>query len=243
MRERLLWTLQDDTLEQQDLIDAMVEFFTRDGAPLTADVFARQCDACLRHDAADRLRQIRQRTLVICGRQDALTPPKFHRELADEIPGAQLVTIALRRAPGDGRVGGELQPRRAPVPGGGARSSFVSVRTRSRGSVASEQRLARERPAQRGGREGRLAADQHAVVVVAHGEAQARREQLRELRCAVAGASSSALRDEQTARREPPRERAPAPRPAASPACAPRARSRRRRSSTIRSKRRRSRAR
>jgi pimeloyl-ACP methyl ester carboxylesterase len=94
VRERLLWTLQDDTLEQQDLIDAMVEFFTRDGAPLSADVFARQCEACLQHDTADRLRRIRQRTLVICGRQDALTPPKFHRELADEIPGAHLVTIA-----------------------------------------------------------------------------------------------------------------------------------------------------
>jgi pimeloyl-ACP methyl ester carboxylesterase len=94
VRERLLWTLQDETLEQQDLIDAMVEFFTRDGAPLTADVFARQCEACLHHDAADRLREIRHRTLVICGRQDALTPPKFHRELADEIPGAHLVTIA-----------------------------------------------------------------------------------------------------------------------------------------------------
>jgi pimeloyl-ACP methyl ester carboxylesterase len=94
VRERLLWTLQDDTLEQQDLIDAMVEFFTRDGAPLSADVFARQCEACLHHDAADRLRRIRQKTLVICGRQDALTPPKFHRELADEIPGAHLVTFS-----------------------------------------------------------------------------------------------------------------------------------------------------
>ena len=93
VRERLLWTLQDETLEQQDLIDAMVQFFTRDGAPLSADVFARQCDACLAHDSADRLRQIRQRTLVVCGRHDALTPPKFHRELADEIPGAQLVTL------------------------------------------------------------------------------------------------------------------------------------------------------
>jgi pimeloyl-ACP methyl ester carboxylesterase len=94
VRERLLWTLQDETLEQHDLIDAMVEFFTRDGAPLTEDVFARQCDACLGHDSFDRLRQIRQRTLVLCGRHDQLTPPKFHRELADEIPGAHLVTIA-----------------------------------------------------------------------------------------------------------------------------------------------------
>ena len=42
VRERLLWTLQDETLEQTDLIDQMVRFFTRDGAPMTEDVFARQ---------------------------------------------------------------------------------------------------------------------------------------------------------------------------------------------------------
>jgi len=93
IRERLLWTLQDETLEQQDLIDAMVSFLTRDDPAMSADVFARQCDACLAHDALDRLRGIRQRTLVVCGRHDALTPPKFSRELADEIPDAHLVTI------------------------------------------------------------------------------------------------------------------------------------------------------
>ncbi len=93
IRERLLWTLQDETLEQRDLIDAMVNFLTRDDPAMSADVFARQCDACLAHDALDRLRGIRQRTLVVCGRHDALTPPKFSRELADEIPGAHLVTI------------------------------------------------------------------------------------------------------------------------------------------------------
>ena len=94
VRERVLWTLQDETLEQTDLIEAMVRFFTRDGAPLTENLFARQCDACLGHDATDRLRDISQKTLVLCGRNDALTPPKFHRELADEIPDAHLVTIA-----------------------------------------------------------------------------------------------------------------------------------------------------
>ncbi len=72
----------------------MVSFFTKDGAPLTRELFARQCDACLGHDTADRLHQIRRKTLVICGRNDQLTPPKFHRDLADEIPEATLVTIA-----------------------------------------------------------------------------------------------------------------------------------------------------
>lgn len=93
VNERLLWGLQDETLEQADLIEAMVRFFERDGAPLPADVFARQCDACLGHDLHDRLREIRQPTLVMCGRQDQLTPPRFHRELADEIPRARLVTL------------------------------------------------------------------------------------------------------------------------------------------------------
>ena len=93
VRERLLWTLQDETLEQTDLIESMVSFFTRDDTPLTEDVFARQCEACLGHDTADRLREVRARSLVVCGRRDQLTPPSFHRELADEIPDSHLVTI------------------------------------------------------------------------------------------------------------------------------------------------------
>jgi pimeloyl-ACP methyl ester carboxylesterase len=93
VRERLLWTLQDETLEQTDLIEQMLAFFTRDGAPLTEEVFAQQCEAALAHNTADRLRQITSETLVICGRRDQLTPASLHRELADEIPNAHLVTI------------------------------------------------------------------------------------------------------------------------------------------------------
>jgi len=94
VRKRLLWTLQDETLEQTDLIETMVEFFTRESAPLSPDLFARQCEACIAHDTTDRLRNISNETLVLCGRHDQLTPPKFHRELADEIPNAHLVTIS-----------------------------------------------------------------------------------------------------------------------------------------------------
>jgi pimeloyl-ACP methyl ester carboxylesterase len=94
VRERLLWTAQDATIEQTDLIEQMIAFFQRDGAPLTAELFARQCDACLGHDALDRLHEIRCPTLVACGRNDQLTPPAFHRQLADEIPEARLVTFA-----------------------------------------------------------------------------------------------------------------------------------------------------
>ena len=95
VRERLLWTVEDDTMEYTDLIDSMVDFFTREGAPVSNELFMRQCDACLGHDVRDRLRQIHARTLILCGRHDQLTPPKFQRELADEIPGARLVTISF----------------------------------------------------------------------------------------------------------------------------------------------------
>lgn len=95
VRERLLWTLHDDTLEQGDLVEAMSRSFPGDAPPPPPDVFVRQCDACLAHDAADRLHAVHAPTLVLCGRHDQLTPPKLHRELADEIPGARLVTFQV----------------------------------------------------------------------------------------------------------------------------------------------------
>ncbi|MEN8181168.1 MAG: alpha/beta fold hydrolase [Myxococcota bacterium] len=94
VRERLLWTLQDETLEQSDIIQAMVEFFDRGAAPVSAELLVRQCDACLGHDTADRLRHIRHRTLVVSGRQDQLTPPRMQRVLADGIHHARLVTFS-----------------------------------------------------------------------------------------------------------------------------------------------------
>jgi pimeloyl-ACP methyl ester carboxylesterase len=94
MRERLLWTLQDETLEQTDLIEAMERSFQgHGGPPMSPDLLARQCEACLGHDTLDRLHEITAPTLVLCGRSDQLTPPKFHRQLADEIPGGRLVTF------------------------------------------------------------------------------------------------------------------------------------------------------
>ena len=94
VRDRLLWTAHDDTIAQTDLIEQMVQFFTRDGAPLSAELFARQCDACLGHDTLSRLPQIAQPTLVLCGANDLLTPPKLHRELAAGIRHSRLVVVS-----------------------------------------------------------------------------------------------------------------------------------------------------
>ena len=92
--ERLLWTLQDETLEQADLIEAMTKTFGEGQAPFDADLILRQFAACRAHDAADRLGALPHDTLVVCGRHDHLTPPRFSRELADLIPHAQLVTLS-----------------------------------------------------------------------------------------------------------------------------------------------------
>jgi pimeloyl-ACP methyl ester carboxylesterase len=91
---RLLWTLHDDTIEQADIIEAMTDFYAREGAPFSADLFARQCEACEQHDTSDRLGALPHPTLIVCGRHDLLTPPKFHRELADLIPDSRLVTMS-----------------------------------------------------------------------------------------------------------------------------------------------------
>jgi pimeloyl-ACP methyl ester carboxylesterase len=56
--------------------------------------FERQERAIIgRPDSRGDLPNISCPTLVLCGRDDALTPPHLHEELAGEIPGARLVQI------------------------------------------------------------------------------------------------------------------------------------------------------
>ncbi|MBI4589406.1 MAG: alpha/beta hydrolase [Candidatus Rokubacteria bacterium] len=49
--------------------------------------------ACNAFDVMDRVGNIRLPALVICGRDDRLTPPKYARFLAQRIPGARLVLV------------------------------------------------------------------------------------------------------------------------------------------------------
>ncbi|BBK33490.1 pimeloyl-ACP methyl ester carboxylesterase [Stella humosa] len=58
------------------------------------DGFLNQQKAMLgRPDSRGDLGRIAVPTLVACGRQDALTPPELHAEMAAGIPGARLVVI------------------------------------------------------------------------------------------------------------------------------------------------------
>ena len=93
IKNRLAWTIGDATFEQ-DLIERMWRFYLRDDAHMEERVFARQAEASIAHDAEERLHLIQSPTLVVCGEEDILTPPKLHRKLARGIPDARLVQMA-----------------------------------------------------------------------------------------------------------------------------------------------------
>lgn len=58
--------------------------------PKSYDRFFIQADACLTHDAFAELHRIRARTLVIGGEQDLALGGEASREIAAQIPGAEL---------------------------------------------------------------------------------------------------------------------------------------------------------
>ena len=107
IKQRLIWTLGDATMEQEDLIEAMWRFYLSDDAPMDDRVFVRQAEACIAHDALDRLDKIDAPTLVVCGEGDILTPPVLSRQLVSRIRDSRLVLL-----PNAGHlVAAELAPR------------------------------------------------------------------------------------------------------------------------------------
>ena len=72
----------------------LVETILQMAADTGLAAFKRQEEAIIgRPDNRPFLPSIRCPTLVIVGRQDALTPPDLAREIADGIPGAKLTVI------------------------------------------------------------------------------------------------------------------------------------------------------
>lgn len=77
-------------LGKRDLIN-LVNVMAND---LGQETFARQQEAMLnRIDSIPFLPLIRCPTVVICGREDAITPLGLHQEMVGEIPGAGLIII------------------------------------------------------------------------------------------------------------------------------------------------------
>jgi pimeloyl-ACP methyl ester carboxylesterase len=82
--------VHEDRLGDQSLIDAIMAM----AAAVGQEGFARQQQAIMdRVDSRDILGGIEVPTLVLCGRQDALTPLPLHEEMAAIIPTARLAII------------------------------------------------------------------------------------------------------------------------------------------------------
>ena len=79
-----------DRLDDPAIRDVVLEMAERVGQ----EAFARQQAAIMgRKDGRGDLHAIRVPTVVLCGRQDILTPPDLHQEMAEGIPGARLVIV------------------------------------------------------------------------------------------------------------------------------------------------------
>ena len=82
--------LHPDRLEDAPLVETVTGMAERVGRA----AFLRQQTAILgRPNGVADLARIDCPTLVLCGRQDALTPPEVHDEMAFHVPGAELVQI------------------------------------------------------------------------------------------------------------------------------------------------------
>ncbi|MGI6308209.1 MAG: alpha/beta fold hydrolase [Dethiobacteria bacterium] len=57
-------------------------------------VFYADLDACEHFDVLNQLQQITLPTLIICGEQDLITPPKLSRFMAQQIRGSELFLLA-----------------------------------------------------------------------------------------------------------------------------------------------------
>lgn len=83
--------IHPDRMSDKPLVDTILGMAEAVGK----DAFLRQQRAIMgRVDGRELLRQIRCPTLVLCGRDDALAPPKVHEEMAERLPDATLVVLS-----------------------------------------------------------------------------------------------------------------------------------------------------
>jgi pimeloyl-ACP methyl ester carboxylesterase len=94
LRSTLFWLLARATYnERPEFVEAIVESALANPYPQSLTGFLRQAEACLAHDAVERLHAVRAPTLVTAAAEDLLVPPVFSREVATRIPAAEFRLI------------------------------------------------------------------------------------------------------------------------------------------------------
>ncbi|MBG1269317.1 alpha/beta fold hydrolase [Nostoc sp. WHI] len=89
----LPWIFTDTFYSIPGMIEGLIEFAIRNPfSPATHSLY-HHSRAMLDCDTTNRLQQIHCPTLVLVGKQDILTPPKFSQQLAQGIPNAELVVL------------------------------------------------------------------------------------------------------------------------------------------------------
>ena len=91
--QQFLWLFSTDFLRNHQAVDQTLAMLGSNPNPVSPEAYSRQASAYIKHDALDRLGNIKATTLVITGERDRLTPPWIGRELADAIPGAKFHLI------------------------------------------------------------------------------------------------------------------------------------------------------
>lgn len=77
-------------LQRSDIVEAIRQMGERVGR----DAYIRQQRAIMsRADSRPVLKEISCQTLVLCGREDRITPVELHEEMANAIPAARLVVV------------------------------------------------------------------------------------------------------------------------------------------------------
>ena len=61
--------------------------------PTPHTTFTRQAEACMGHDALDRLDKITADTMLIVGKEDIFTPARFTEAMAERIPTARVCEV------------------------------------------------------------------------------------------------------------------------------------------------------
>jgi len=87
--QQFLWLFSTDFIRNHQAVDQTLAMLGSNPNPVSPEAYERQANAYVRHDALDRVGNIRAHTLVVTGERDRLTPPWIGRELAEAIPGAQ----------------------------------------------------------------------------------------------------------------------------------------------------------